>query len=114
MAEKVSNKPWGDIKESDYDLEQWHRSCLIYIHDGPPTSKEQCKLPVGEPDGMLNANGIVAAAIRIYRVKAPREDVRKTVRRLVSLYKEVLAALFCFARWNGFSRVCVLCFDYIF
>jgi hypothetical protein len=24
MAEKVSNKPWGDIKESDYDLEQWH------------------------------------------------------------------------------------------
>jgi len=69
---------------------------------------------VGEPDGMLNANGIVAAAIRIYRVKAPREDVRKTVRRLVSLYKEVLVALFCFARWNGFSRVCVLCFDYIF
>jgi len=63
---------------------------------------------------MLNVNGIVAAAIRIYRVKAPREDVRKTVRRLVSLYKEVLAALFCFARWNGFSRVCVLCFDYIF
>jgi hypothetical protein len=90
MAEKVSNKPWGDIKESDYDLEQWHRACLIHLHDGPPTSKEQCKLPVREPDGTLNANGIVAAAIRIYQVKAPRELVRKAARRLVALYKEIL------------------------
>ena len=46
----VSDKPWGNIKESDYDLEQWHRACLIHLHDGDPTSKEQCKLPVREPD----------------------------------------------------------------
>lgn len=62
MAEKVSDKPWGQIKESDYDLEQWHRACLIHLHDGPPTAKSQCKLPVREPDGTLNRNGVHAAA----------------------------------------------------
>ncbi len=30
MAEKVSDRPWGDIEESDYTLEQWHRACLIH------------------------------------------------------------------------------------
>lgn len=90
MAEKVSNKPWGDIKESDYDLEQWHRACLIHLHDGPPTSKEQCKLPIREPDGTLNENGVIAAAIRIGQTKAPRELIRKAARQLIDIYKNIL------------------------
>lgn len=94
MAEKVSNKPWGDIKESDYDLEQWHRACLIHLHDGAPTSKEQCKLPVREPNGTLNRNGIHAAAAALAGarggVKAPTEDKRKAAKKLVSLYRNVL------------------------
>lgn len=94
MAEKVSNRPWGEIKESDYTLEQWHRACLIHLHDGEPTSKEQCKLPVREPDGTLNRNGIHAAAAALAGarggVKAPMEDKRKAAKKLVSLYRNVL------------------------
>ncbi|MDN5364694.1 MAG: hypothetical protein PWQ91_1757 [Eubacteriales bacterium] len=54
MAEKVSDKPWGQTKESDHDLEQWHRASLIHLYDGPPTSKEQGKLSGREPDGTLS------------------------------------------------------------
>lgn len=91
MAERVSNKPWGQIKESDYDLDQWHRACLIHLHDGPPTSKEQCKLPVREPDGTLNRNGVHAAAGALAGarggVDAPLEQKRKAARKLISLYR---------------------------
>lgn len=58
----VSNKPWSDYSESDYSIEQWHAACLIHLHDGAPTSKAQCKLPVKTPDGTLNRNGVHAAA----------------------------------------------------
>ena len=62
MATEVSNRPWGRFLESDYTLQQWYRACLIHLHDGPPTAKSQCKLPVREPDGTLNRNGVHAAA----------------------------------------------------
>ena len=92
--ERVSNKPWSQFKESDYTLEQWHRACLIHLHDGKPTSKEQCKLPVREPDGTLNRNGVHAAAAALAGarggVKAPPEAKRKAARALVRLYRRVL------------------------
>lgn len=91
MAEKISNKPWGSFKESDYTLEQWHRACLIHLHDGTPTAKSQCKLPVREPDGTLNRNGVHAAAAALAGarggIKAPLNDKRKAARKLISLYR---------------------------
>lgn len=58
----VSETPWSNWTKADYTLEQWHAACLIHIHDGVPTSKSQCKLPVKTPDGVLNRNGVHAAA----------------------------------------------------
>lgn len=91
MAERVSNKPWGQIKESDYTLEQWHRACLIHLHDRPPTAKSQCKLPVREPDGTLNRNGVHAAAAALAGARggtdAPLSEKRKAARKLISLYR---------------------------
>lgn len=91
MAERISNKPWGQIKESNYTLEQWHRACLIHLHDGEPTSKEQCKLPVREPDGTINRNGVHAAAAALAGarggVQAPLEKERAAARKLISLYR---------------------------
>jgi hypothetical protein len=62
MADGISEKPWSDYKESDYSLDQWHRACLIHEHQGAPTSKEQCKLPVRTPAGVLSRAGVHAAA----------------------------------------------------
>ncbi len=94
MAERVSSKPWSRFKESDYTLEQWHRACLIHLHDGKPTAKAQCKLPVREPDGTLNRNGVHAAAAALAGahggVKAPVDQKRKAARALVRLYRRAL------------------------
>ncbi len=90
---KVSTKPWGRFKESDYTREQWHRACLIHLHQGKPTAKAQCKLPVREPDGTLNRNGVIAAAAALAGarggVKAPREQKRKAARALMRLYRQL-------------------------
>ena len=88
-----SEKPWGQFDASDYTLEQWHAACLIHLHDGPPTSKDQCKLPVREPDGTLNRNAIHAAAAVLAGarggVDAPPEAKSKAARKLVRLYGEM-------------------------
>jgi len=60
MAETVSNKPWSSFKASDYTPAQWKAACLIVRGDG--STKAQCSLPVREPDGTLNKNGLMAAA----------------------------------------------------
>lgn len=58
-----SDTPWGQFSASDYSPEQWHRACLIHDHGpGTPDTKDDCKLPVKEPDGTLNKNGVHAAA----------------------------------------------------
>lgn len=67
----ISEKPWGEISEADYTIEQWHNACLIHLHDGPPTSKSQCKLPVKTPNGALNRDGVHAAAGALAGARAP-------------------------------------------
>lgn len=62
FLEHLSEKPWSDYTKADYSIEQWHSACLIHLHTGPPTSKDQCKIPVKTPAGVLNRNGVHAAA----------------------------------------------------
>src|SRR5262245_50753769 len=62
ILEHISERPWSAYKESDYTIEQWHAACLIHQHEGSPTAKSQCKLPVKTPNGALNRNGVHAAA----------------------------------------------------
>ena len=87
---KVSTKPWGTFKESDYTLEQWCRARLIRLSP-KPKNKAECKLPVHEPDGTLNRNGVIAAALSGARggVKAPPEQKRKAERALWRLYRQL-------------------------
>lgn len=58
----LSEQPWSSYTKTDYTLEQWHAACLIHQHEGPSTSKSQCKLPVKTPNGAINRNGVHAAA----------------------------------------------------
>jgi hypothetical protein len=60
--EHLSDVPWSNYTAADYTVEQWHAACLIHLHDGPPTSKSECKLPVKTPSGVVNKNGVHAAA----------------------------------------------------
>jgi len=89
----ISEKPWSDYSESDYTLEQWHAACLIHQHDGPPTSKAQCKLPVKTPNGALNRNGVHAAAAALAGarggVNASSEEKASAARALVRYYGQL-------------------------
>lgn len=87
-AEKVSDKPWSDFSAADYTLEQYRRACLIVENGGK--TKDDCKLPVREPDGTLNRNGCHAAAQRLGQVDAPADEKATAARKLVALYKNSL------------------------
>ena len=92
LVAAVSQKPWSDFKESDYSVEQWHRACLIHLHDGAATNKSDCKLPVREPSGTVNCNGVKAAwsALRGGRggVDAPAGQKASATSALRGLYKQ--------------------------
>lgn len=89
----VSNRPWSSFTEADYTLQQWHNACLIHLHDGPPTSKNQCKLPVKTPDGVVNKNGIFAAAAALAgartALQAPIAKKAEAARALIALYQKI-------------------------
>ncbi len=89
----ISDKPWGRFSESDYDLEQWYNACLIKPPKDEYTAKAQAKLPVREPDGTLNRNGVHAAAAALAGarggVQASAADKRKAARTLIRLYHEL-------------------------
>lgn len=89
----ISEKPWSDFSEADYTLEQWHAACLIHQHDGPPTSKSECKLPVKTPGGALNRNGVHAAAAALAGarspIKASAEQKAKAATALRGYYKQL-------------------------
>jgi len=88
----VSEKAWGSIKESDYETpEAFCSACLIDLNKpGSEKAKELCKLPVYEPSGALNRNGVHAAAAALAGarggVQAPSEVKAKAARALIRLY----------------------------
>lgn len=89
----ISEKPWSDYEESDYTLEEWHAACLIHLHEGPPTSKSKCKLPVKTPGGALNRNGVHAAAAALAGARSPLkasvEQKTKAASALRGYYKQL-------------------------
>lgn len=79
----VSDKPWSDFSQADYNIDQWRRACLV----GPTTptqNKGDYKLPIREPDGTLNRNAVHAAAGRVHQL----QDASKmaAARKIISAY----------------------------
>jgi hypothetical protein len=89
-VEQVSNRAWSDFGQADYTPEQWRRACLIDTGDGDEDSKSRHRLPVREPSGRLNRNGVHAAAARIGQVDVSAEAKRAAARALVRLYRSEL------------------------
>jgi len=89
----VSDKPWSNFTQADYSPEQWRRACLVDTGIGDPTLKGRYKVPVREPDGTLNRNGVHAAAggHGIGAVQGISTDTRRAAaRKLVALYRNDL------------------------
>lgn len=85
--EAVSNRPWSDFSQSDYSPAQWRRACLIDTGTGDADSKDRYRLPVREPSGTVNRNGVHAAAARINQVDVDSDKKRTAARALVRLYR---------------------------
>lgn len=88
----VSDKPWGDFSQADYSDEQWAKACLV-DRGADVKGKQRYALPVREPSGALNRNGVHAAAggHGIGAVQGIDDAQRKSVaRKLVAMYKSEL------------------------
>jgi hypothetical protein len=89
----ISERPWSTYTKADYTPEQWHRACLIHQHQGAPTSKNQCKIPVRTPNGALNRNGVHAAMAALNGarggVDATTDEKMRARGALSKLYKQL-------------------------
>jgi HK97 family phage prohead protease len=88
-AKAVSNTPWSQFTQADYTPEQWRRACLIDTGQGDVDSKDRYSLPVREPSGTLNRNGVHAAAGRLNQVQTSAEKKATAARALIRLYGEL-------------------------
>jgi hypothetical protein len=89
-GERASDSPWGDYSPSDYSPEQWRRACLIDRGTGDPADKSRYSLPVREPNGAVNKNGVHAAAARLNQVQGVSPDKRASAARaLLRLYSQI-------------------------
>lgn len=89
----VSDKPWSQFSQADYTPQQWARACLIDTGQGDPASKSRYKLPVREPDGTLNRNGVHAAAggHGVGAVMGVSMDAKRAAaRKLIGFYRNDL------------------------
>ena len=89
----ISVRPWSTYTKADYTPEQWHNACLIHQHQGAPTSKNQCKIPVKTPNGAVNKNGVHAAMAALNGarggVDATTEEKMRARGALSRLYKQL-------------------------
>lgn len=89
-----SKTPWSNFKDSDYNDDQWKNACLVVDTEclKNSTPKQCCKLPVKEPNGTYNINGIQAAygALQGSRggVKITDQQRQDALNKLRSLYKQ--------------------------
>ena len=73
-AIELSDEPWSNFSQADYaDAGALCDASLINMNVGPRTgwTKGNCKLPVREPDGDLNRNGMAAAAAALAGARGP-------------------------------------------
>jgi hypothetical protein len=68
----VSDKPWSDFTAADYTDDQWYAACCLH-RNGSSRSKSDNGLPIKEPGGALNRNGVHAAAGRFGQTQGPAE-----------------------------------------
>jgi 2'-5' RNA ligase len=87
-AEFVSDKPWSDFTEADYTPEQWKSACCLH-RDQAVEPKSNHGLPIKEPGGALNRNGVHAAAGRFGQTQGPSAAKAAAKSCLRGAYKQL-------------------------
>ena len=85
LDEFVSDKPWSQFTQADYTDDQWYAACVLH-KNGQSKAKGDNGLPIKEPGGALNRNGVHAAAGRFNQVDAPPEAKAAAARALRGAY----------------------------
>ncbi len=87
---RVSDGPWDGAASNYPSTEAYCEACLIDMNpEGEEKVQALCHLPVKEPNGALNRNGIHAAAARLNQTKVPPEERARAADKLRALYREI-------------------------
>jgi HK97 family phage prohead protease len=87
---KVSEAPWSIWTQTDFTVDQWRAACLVDTDTGASDRKERYKLPVREPNGTLNRNGVRAMAYKVQTMKELTDEQRAVAaRKLIGLYADI-------------------------
>ena len=90
VSDSISDAPWSIFTQADFTPDQWRNSCLIDTEKGDGDSKARYKLPVREPSGILNRNGVQAMSFRLQVLEDITDEQRSAAaRKLVRLYREL-------------------------
>lgn len=90
----ISNKPWDGSASNYPNAESYCNASLFNGNTGPASgwTKAACSLPVYEPNGDLNINGVRAAANALAGARTPLdltgEQKRKAAVALLGLYRK--------------------------
>lgn len=84
-----TSDPW-DGSPARFSDQQYARACVLDRGSEAGAAKERYSLPVREPSGTLNANGVHAAAGRISSIKGASDtQKRAAARKLISAYRSL-------------------------
>jgi hypothetical protein len=82
------DKPWIDYSQDDYTEQQWARACVI--DTGVGEGKHRYRLPVREPNGALNRDGVRQSARKLNQTDASPTKKATEARSLVAMYRNDL------------------------
>ena len=88
----ISNKPWDGSASRWPDTASFCKSCLLDLNpSGKPKTQDNCKLPIKEPGGDINANALPAAlgalnGARNALTGVSSADKKKAARALLRAY----------------------------
>jgi hypothetical protein len=86
----ITRASWDGSPSRWPDAASYCKACLITRATGSePLTKADCSLPVYEPNGDLNANGVHAAAGRLMQTDATPAQKKQAARKLRGLYGQL-------------------------
>jgi HK97 family phage prohead protease len=86
LVRAVVDRPW-DGSASRFEDDEYERSCLV-CRSGDDPPKTRCSLPVLEPNGDLNVQGMHAAAGRLSQTGLTPQEKSAAARKLVRYYRQ--------------------------
>lgn len=86
MLRATTDRPW-DGSAARFEDDEYERACLV-CRPGDESAKTRCSLPVLEPNGDLNINGMHAAASRLNQTGLSPELKGRAARKLVRYYRQ--------------------------